>query len=489
MNTKPSFVTLRVSLQFSLATAFCGVVVLTSLFLGMALYSSMSHSIREAMRVRLHDALGVAATGFDASAENTLHGIQDEQTETYRNLVNRLRKVRDSMSDVRFVYTYRQAANGNLEYVLDAEENPQEKSHVGQVIRPQDITAKMRAALGLHRATPLVEEKLTSDQYGSWLSGYVPLISADGRDIGVLGMDISAKKVLQREHMFLWMLVGICGLITVLMIPVAIRVSRSVSRPLLRLAQEMQEIRQFDLDGDVQVQSRIVEINDMASALTSMKHGLRSFQKYVPADFVRKLISLGRDAHVGGDARKKLTIFFSDLAGFTETTDKMEPEDLTNLLNSYLSEMSEIADQYGGTLDKYIGDGIMIFFGDPESKGVREDALACVRMAVAMQQRLDELNSKWQSEGVNATLKLRIGIHTGYAAVGNFGSESRMNYTIVGGAVNLASRLEGQADVGGILISADTYNLVKDDIPCERRGEIKVKGISYPIETFRIVLV
>jgi adenylate cyclase len=185
--------------------------------------------------------------------------------------------------------------------------------------------------------------------------------------------------------------------------------------------------------------------------------------------------------------RKKLTVFFSDIAGFTETTDKMESEDVTQLLNQYLTEMSRIALEHGATIDKYVGDAIMIFFGDPETRGVKEDALACVEMAIAMQERMRELGAIWRDAGIEQPISCRIGIHTGYCTVGNFGSEDRMDYTIIGGAVNLASRLEHEAPEGGVLISYETYAHVKTEIRCEEMGRIQVRGIGNPVATYRVL--
>lgn len=184
--------------------------------------------------------------------------------------------------------------------------------------------------------------------------------------------------------------------------------------------------------------------------------------------------------------RKKLTVFFSDIAGFSNMTDKMESEDLTRLLNQYLTEMSQIALEYGATIDKYIGDAIMIFFGDPESRGVREDAIACVKMAFAMQNRISQLQDQWRSQGISDPLNCRIGVNTGYCTVGNFGSDDRMDYTIIGGAVNVASRLETEANTGDILISYETYAHVKDEIACDEIGPIQVKGIAHPVVAYRV---
>ena len=185
--------------------------------------------------------------------------------------------------------------------------------------------------------------------------------------------------------------------------------------------------------------------------------------------------------------RKKLTVFFSDIKGFTELTDRLEPEVLSALLNSYLNEMSNIALKYGGTIDKFVGDAILIFFGDPESKGDREDANACVLMALEMRERMKYLRKLWEDQGISKPLNIRIGINTGYCNVGNFGSEDRLDYTIIGGEVNLASRLETKADSGQILISHETYALIKKQIVCEKKEEINVKGIAHKIQTYQVI--
>ena len=208
--------------------------------------------------------------------------------------------------------------------------------------------------------------------------------------------------------------------------------------------------------------------------------------KYLSPQVYASIFSGKQEVHIESQ-RKKLTIFFSDIAGFTETTDKMESEDLTQLINHYLTEMSQVALDYGATIDKYIGDAIMIFFGDPETRGVKNDALACVKMAITMQRRIEELGKTWRDTGFESPLACRIGIHTGYCTVGNFGSEDRMDYTIIGGAVNLASRLEHDAPPGRILISYETYVQVKDEICCEKEGELKLQGIAYPVATYRVI--
>jgi class 3 adenylate cyclase len=186
-------------------------------------------------------------------------------------------------------------------------------------------------------------------------------------------------------------------------------------------------------------------------------------------------------------SRKKLTVFFSDIAGFTEEADRLQSEELTKLLNHYLTEMSQIALNFGATIDKYVGDAILIFFGDPETKGVKEDAVACVKMAIDMRRRMYDLEDIWRESGIERPLQVRMGIHTDYCTVGNFGSEDRMDYTIIGRAVNIASRLESLATPGEILISYETFAQVKNKIHCQEHGEVTIKGISYPVATYQVV--
>ena len=208
--------------------------------------------------------------------------------------------------------------------------------------------------------------------------------------------------------------------------------------------------------------------------------------KYLSPQVYSSIFSGKRSVEIAS-SRKKLTVFFSDIADFTATTDDLESEELTGLLNRYLTEMSKIALEHGATIDKYVGDAMLAFFGDPETKGIKEDALACVNMAVAMQRRMRELQSEWRDAGMEKPFQLRIGISTGYCTVGNFGSEDRMDYTIIGSQVNLASRLQSYAEPGSILVSHETYALVKDAVPAEEQAAIQAKGFAKPVRNYRVL--
>ena len=186
-------------------------------------------------------------------------------------------------------------------------------------------------------------------------------------------------------------------------------------------------------------------------------------------------IFLGKTDVTIGSYRKVLTVCFTDISNFTKTAENMDHNELTAWLNNYLNKMAQITLKHSGTLDKFIGDAVMVFFGDPETEGVETDALKCVEMCKEM------IN---EAKGIG--IEIRVGINTGMCTVGNFGSEDRMDYSIIGKEVNVASRLESNSSPGKILISESTYELVKEHFKCEPEGDIEAKGIKRKINTFSL---
>jgi adenylate cyclase len=207
--------------------------------------------------------------------------------------------------------------------------------------------------------------------------------------------------------------------------------------------------------------------------------------KYLSPQIYNSIFSETEDASKT-HARKNLTIFFSDIVQFTDLSDTMEPERLATVINSYLSEMTNIAIECGGTIDKFIGDAILVFFGDPETQGDAEDALRCVEMAVKMQERVEQLQSFWKKNGVANGLRVRMGIATGYCTVGNFGSDQRLDYTVLGSPVNLAARLQGLADPKKIVLDQNTLSLVEAHVKVEAKGEFIPRGFMRPVQYFEL---
>ena len=242
------------------------------------------------------------------------------------------------------------------------------------------------------------------------------------------------------------------------------------------LADQLAAQKKIADEAKVEVEKKSKEVEAISTKLS----------KYLSPQIHEQIFSGKQDAEVKSN-RKKLTMFFSDIVGFTSISDELESEEITNLLNFYLNEMSDIALEYGGTIDKYIGDGLMIFFGDPDTLGVEEDAKKCVEMAISMQKKMNELTGYWgKTFGLKKELQVRMGINTGFCTVGNFGSNDRLDYTAVGSAVNLASRLESAATPGAIMVSEETYLLVKQYFSFKDPKEIEIKGLLRKVKLYEL---
>jgi adenylate cyclase len=210
----------------------------------------------------------------------------------------------------------------------------------------------------------------------------------------------------------------------------------------------------------------------------------RTFETYFPPPVVKKI--MGKSMNISTSGKKKeITVLFSDIKDFTKLSSEMNPDHIQEILNEYFETMTNIVFKYEGTLDKFIGDGLMVFFGDPENQP--DHALRCVKAAIEMQEKSKFLNDKWEKEK-GFPVKIRIGINTGIAVVGNMGSSRRLSYTALGSNVNLAQRLESVAPVGGILISQNTYLYVKDHVPVRPLSSVNLKGFHDPVDVYEIII-
>lgn len=235
----------------------------------------------------------------------------------------------------------------------------------------------------------------------------------------------------------------------------------------------------------VVLQARREQDKRLREAHEALERGNRLISRYVPPQLVEQ-ISQGHCREAIKPERKRLTIVFSDIEGFTTASDQVEAEDLASSLNEYLSEMTNIADRYGATVNQLLGDGMMIFFGAPTATNDRDHALRAVRMSAEMQNRLAEMHLEFASRGLGQGFKVRIGINTGFASVGDFGSEGRKMYSAIGVQTNLAARIQSHCPPGEVLLSHSTWSLIKDEIDCESRGDIRAKGIHQPIPVYQV---
>jgi adenylate cyclase len=262
-------------------------------------------------------------------------------------------------------------------------------------------------------------------------------------------------------------------------------ISGRISKPLRKIALESEAIGRFELGSRPLGHSMIKEVDRLMTATDDMKRGLRSFEKYVPTDVVRDIMASGGEAELGG-RRANLTVFFSDIEGFTSIAEQVPPEDLVEQLAEYLGEMNQQIREEQGTVDKFIGDSIMAFWGAPAPNA--EHALAACRAALLCRERLAVLQKKWKAEG-KPVFAQRIGINTGEVIVGNMGSAVRMNYTVVGDPVNTASRLEGLNRYYGtrVIIGQSTHELVRDHFVTRPLDLVSVKGRHTGLRVYELM--
>jgi adenylate cyclase len=208
----------------------------------------------------------------------------------------------------------------------------------------------------------------------------------------------------------------------------------------------------------------------------------QALERFLSSNIVEKILASPDEVHLGGE-NQTVTILFSDIRGFTRMSEHMEPHAVVELLNEYFSEMTDIVFDTGGTLDKYLGDGIMAVYGAPIPKP--DDSLRATKTAMEMQRALAALNRDWESRG-QQPLRMGVGVNTGPVTAGNIGSAKRMDYTVIGDAVNLASRLCSNAAGGQILVSESTYLQLNGCIPAQRLEPIRVKGKDTPVELYEV---
>ncbi len=261
-----------------------------------------------------------------------------------------------------------------------------------------------------------------------------------------------------------------------------------VSGNMRLIAAHLDRIGQFQLDEErLELSDSLVrEINEMRDTTERMKSSLRSFGKFVPQEVVRELLLSGAEAELGGE-QANLTILFSDIAGFTTVAEALDVDDLVKLLGEYLEVMSGAIREQGGTVDKYIGDAIMAFWGAPKPQ--EDHAIGACRAAVVMQARLGELQARWRERGA-PQFATRIGINTGDVVVGNMGAPDRLNYTVIGDPVNLAARLESLGKLYGvsILVGEDTAKLVSDSVSLRKLDWVAVRGKKQSVAIYELLV-
>lgn len=268
----------------------------------------------------------------------------------------------------------------------------------------------------------------------------------------------------------------------------AVILSSLLVKPIKILVDGVKKIGEGNLDQRIDIK-RSDEIGDLTDAFNDMAKGLEerefiksTFQKFVHKDIVNDLLKNPDKIRVGGE-KKKVTILFADIRGFTSISEKLSPEEIISMLNEYFAASIKIINEHGGVLDKFIGDAMMITFGVPVE--AEDDPIRAVKTALLMRKRVEELNAT-RSDAGKTPIKMGFGINTGYVIAGNVGSEDRMEYTVLGDVVNTASRIEGLSRNMEVLVTESTYDEVKDLVKSTEKGESALKGKSGMLKIYEI---
>lgn len=400
---------------------------------------------------RLRVAANVARDAIGRDFHDDIAGIKDLSRERQVAISDTLNQVVESM-DIKFVYSFVEV-DGSFYFASDSDVDETKKNGIWKEY--PEVTEPFRAAF--EASQTFVEE--VTDRWGSFRSIAVPFKNANGQTY-MMGADVTMATVISKAREAAFQAFAEALYFMALLVPLALSYISHLRQQNKRL------------------ESMVAERTQRISSLIDQT------KRYLPPQLYTEIVG---GHNVAVQRRVKLTVFFSDVKDFTAITEQMEAETLARLLNTYLSEMSKIALKYGGTIDKYVGDAMMVFFGAPEFVSDQHHAQQCARMAVEMREKLKELRADWADIGVVRSFHVRMGISTGYCTVGSFGSEFKMDYTAIGTFVNLAARLQSVSEPDRILISEETRLHCRGIAEVIERDKIHLKGIAEAVTCFELV--
>lgn len=428
-------------------------------------------------RAKLLSIAVTTATLLNGEKLETIHDRRDEELPPYQDLRTTLRTVRNANrrkdTEVQRLFTVVPTPGDPtlLSIAVDPEENPALMGQAGEVYRTQN------APMNIENAT--VEVQFSTDEFGHFLRAHAPVRDLSGKVVGAVIAQANVAWVEGKLRPLTEAGVIALALSLAVAFPVAFWLSRRASRPLLELKRAVDVIAGGDLTARAAITSNDEfgevgrSVNTMAAGLAERDRVKSAFARYVSQQVLDSVLKSDTTEMMRGD-RRRISVLFSDIRGFSKISERLAPEKVVQLLNEYFELMVEVIFRNRGTLDKFMGDGLMAIFGAPEDDPYQEEH--AVKAAIEMQRELEKLEQKWAPEGI--TVRIGIGIHSGPAIVGNIGSSRRMEYTAIGDTVNVASRLESATKEMGthILISEHTYYGAKGAFSFRNMGSITVRG-------------
>jgi len=462
------------SIRIFIPMAFNLIVFITGLLLCIVVFIYARNILRNDLYVRLNDLVYTIAKNIDGDRFRKVISKDDpESVKNYKIIQSRLWEIQKNTTGLFYIYSMRLNNKGENVFVVPTDDDRGFMNWLGvpyTEIHPEALKLYKKAGV-------VVIKDFIKDEYGTWVSGYASIIDSKGEIAGVVGIDVSAQDVIKSELRVL----TIFGIITLVIVVTVILLGRffsgMITNPLIKLQEEISMIQRLELDDVIPSNSIFIEIQDMENVVDRTKKALRSFKKYVPAELVNQIVITKKEAVLSGD-KLEATFMFTDIQNFTTISESVEIEKLVEKMASYFKTVTSTIHKNCGTVDKYIGDAVMAFWGAPNYINNHAE-LAC-RTALQCLEKLRFLNTELEAEGF-PLLNTRFGIHTGSAIIGNMGYEDRLNYTAVGDTVNTASRLEGINKYYGtnIIISDDTKEIIGKSFITRNLNRIIAKGKTH----------
>jgi len=466
-------------------------VSLASIILALVIFSSETEKlVFRMLQSRSISIVATAASQLDPElVEKANHATSTEDPD-YIKLQEQLRKVVEVnrrtdifLSDI-YTLFYKPDNPNVILYGVETDFDP---VFPGTIYPDSDVDLIIQ-----NRGNYFADNRFITDQYGTWLSGFAPIFNSEGKFMSTLGADINAADIHMRmDELIRFAMIGLVASLLLSLI-IAFFLSKKVTKCLDHLCHVVADIEEGNLEAKAHIETED-EFGELSNRINSMTQGLQerdrlkmSFARYVSTHILDKILQSAAPLKLEGE-RRKVTLLFSDIRQFTQLAENLPPEEVVYLLNGYFEVMIEVVFAHSGTLDKFIGDGIMAEFGAPLDDDLQEEH--AVRAAIEMQRALQKLCDKWEKEG-KPRIQMGIGIHTGEAVVGNIGSERRTEYTAIGDAVNVASRLEQATKIlkRPILISESTYLRTKDKFPYIDLGSMALPGRKEQIKVYTLDL-
>jgi class 3 adenylate cyclase len=473
---------IKFNLRFALSTSTIFILALVSVVYFFLLIFAIEDIAKSSLKRSLHTSVNVCSSILDPDEIDSLTKYEQEQSEIFINYRKQIVSIKNQIENIKFVYIVRQTGT-NITYIMDCGDDVSEQAKLGEVY--DDAGDGLKELFKNLKDEIHFESDYYTDKWGTFLSAYKPVFK-NGKLIYAVCSDIKSVDadyyIRVYKIKFTFVFIGMFSVI----LPIVFWVTNAIRKPLYKVRDEILKLKDLDVNEHIDFKSNITEVNDMIEATDKVKTGLRSFAKYVPDKVVKQLITQGKDAKIGGE-KEYVTILFSDIEGFTSISENNDVHEVVTSLNEYFDIYVKCLEESGATVDKFIGDAVMAFWNAPNK--VENHEFVSVKTAMEIVKEIDNLNQKWKSEGKKFTFKTRIGINSGEVIVGNIGSTNRINYTVTGDPVNLASRLEAANKQYNtkILVSESIYNKTNNLIDYYYIDTVKVKGKEVYVKVYQPV--